>query len=402
MKRTSLFMLFACHVAALPARAQQSAPADWPAFTRALDAYAEEDGIVGASALVVWAGEVIARHDYGWADRDLGQRADTNSIYHWGSITKTLTAVAIMQLRERGRLALDDPVTRYVPELRQVHNPHGSMDDITIEMLLSHSAGFQAPTWPYDRGQPWEPFEPTRWEQLVAMMPYQEVRFPPGSRYGYSNPAFIYLARIIEHITGDAWQTYVQKNLLMPLGMSRSYFGTTPYHLAEFRSNNYTVTRDSAGGATAKPNGRDFDPGVTIPNGGWNSPLGDLVRWLSFLTGATGGDTTTGRLYDAVLQRSSLEEMWRARYLAGEPVYPAPTAAPADSMGLSFFVLWRSGTRFVGHTGSQAGFRAFFYIDPATGAGVVAAFNTRNDARSEDSAVGFRALRDQALAIIAR
>jgi CubicO group peptidase (beta-lactamase class C family) len=71
-------------------------------------------------------------------------------------------------------------------------------------------------------------------------------------------------------------------------------------------------------------------------------------------------------------------------------------------MGLSFFVLWRSGTRFVGHTGSQAGFRAFFYIDPATGAGVVAAFNTRNDARSEDSAVGFRALRDQALAIIAR
>ena len=148
MQRTVLFVLLACHVAALPARAQRTAPADWLAFTRAVDAYAAEDGIVGASALVLRDGRVIARHDYGWADRDLGQRADTNSIYHWASITKTLTAVAIMQLRERGRLALDDPVTRYVPELRRVHNPFGSMDDITIEMLLSHSAGFQAPTWP--------------------------------------------------------------------------------------------------------------------------------------------------------------------------------------------------------------------------------------------------------------
>ncbi|UCC49354.1 MAG: beta-lactamase family protein, partial [Gemmatimonadota bacterium] len=288
MQRTALLALFACHVAAPPARAQRSAPADWFAFTRAVDAFAAEDGIVGASALVLRDGRVIARHDYGWADRDLRQRADTNSIYHWASITKTLTAVAIMQLRERGRLALDDAVTRYVPELRRVHNPFGSTDDITIQMLLSHSAGFQAPTWPYGRGRPWEPFEPTRWEQLVAMLPYQELRFAPGSRYGYSNPAFIYLARIIEDITGDAWQTYVQKNLLTPLGMSRSYFGTTPYHLATFRSNNYTVTRDSAGRETAEPNGRDFDPGITIPNSGWNAPLGDLVHWLSFLTGATG------------------------------------------------------------------------------------------------------------------
>ena len=401
MMRTAFVLLLACQAAAQTAAAQDTAPADWRSFTRALDAYAAEDGIVGASALVLRDGRVIARHDYGWADRDLDQRADSNRIYHWGSITKTLTAVAIMQLRNRGRLTLDEPVTRYVPEIRQVHNPYGSMDDITVEMLLSHSAGFQAPTWPYDRGEPWEPFEPTRWEQLVAMMPYQEVRFEPGGRYGYSNPAFIYLARIIEYITGDAWQTYVQKNLLAPLGMSRSYFGTTPYHLADFRSNNYTVTRDSVGGEMVVANGRDFDPGITIPNGGWNAPLGDLARWLSFLTGATGGDTATARLFDTVLERSSLEEMWQARYLAVEPNDPAPEAAPADSMGLSFFVLWRHGTRFVGHTGSQAGFRSFFYIDPATGAGVIAAFNTRNDARPEESAAGFRAIRDEALALIA-
>jgi CubicO group peptidase (beta-lactamase class C family) len=276
------------------------------------------------------------------------------------------------------------------------------MDDITIRMLLSHSAGFQDPTWPYGGGRPWEPFEPTRWEQLVAMMPYQELRFAPGARYGYSNPGFIYLARIIERLTGDAWQAYVQKNLFLPLGMTRSYFATTPYHLAAYRSNNYTVTRDSAGRETVVAGGRDFDPGITIPNGGWNAPLGDLVTWLAFLSDASGGDAAAAARYAGVLDHKSLEEMWRARYIALEPLEPPPPAAPTDSMGMSFFILWRHGTRFVGHTGSQAGFRSFFYINPGTGAAVLAAFNTRNDARPEQSGAGFRTVRDRALGLIAK
>ena len=367
-------------------------PAGWPAFTRAFDAYAAGDSVVGASVLVVTNGRVAAHHEYGAADRALGQRVDTATIYHWASITKTLTAIAILQLRDRGRLSLDDRVTKWIPELRQMHDSFGSVDDITIRMLLSHAAGFQGPTWPWTRGQPWEPFEPTRWEQLVAMMPYEELLFAPGSRYSYSNPGFIYLARIIEQITGDPWETYVQKNILTPLGLTRSYFGVTPYHLAAARSNNYTVTKDSAGRVSVVANGRDFDPGVTIPNGGWNAPLGDLARYLAFLGNASPGY--------AVLGHGSLEEMWRARYLAVEPV--AGELTPPDSMGLSFFILWRGGTRFVGHTGHQAGFRSFFYINPATGSGVVAAFNTTNDADNERSEAGFRAVRDSALALLAR
>ncbi len=392
MVRTAKVFIVLGWAVASPAAAQRAQPAGWEGFVRAFDAYAAGDSIVGASALVLRDGRVAGRHEYGFGDRALGQRTDSNTIYHWASITKTLTAVAILQLRDRGKLRLDDRVTSYIPELRQVHNPYGSMDDITIAMLLSHSAGFQDPTWPYGRGRPWEPFEPTRWEQLLAMLPYQELRFPPGSRYGYSNPAFIYLARIIEQLTGDSWQTYVYKNLFGPLGLQRSYFAATPYHQAPFRSNNYYVVRDSAGGEAVTANGRDFDPGITIPNGGWNAPLGDLAVWLTFLTGA--------ELHELVLRRASLEEMWRTRYLAGEPV--ATADVPSDSIGLSFFVLWRHGTRFVGHTGSQAGFRSFFYINPATRAGVIAAFNTTNTAHPRESAAGFRAIRDAALALIAR
>ena len=110
-----------------------------------------------------------------------------------------------MQLRDRGKLSLDDKVTRWVPELREIHDPYGMIDSITIRMLLSHSSGFQNATWPYGNGEPWEPFEPTTWNQLVAMMPYQQLLFKPGSKYSYSNPGFIYLARIIEKMSGDPW-----------------------------------------------------------------------------------------------------------------------------------------------------------------------------------------------------
>ena len=359
----------------------------WQPFTRAFDAYATGDSVVGAGVLVLRDGRVLAHHEYGFADRALGRRVDERTIFHWGSITKTLTAVAVMQLRDRKRVSLDERVTQYIPELRQVHDPFGSMDDVTIRMLLSHSAGFQNPTWPYKAGKSWEPFEPTRWEQLVAMMPYQEVAFAPGSRYSYSNPGFIYLARIIEQLTGDPYQSYVYKNLWAPLGITHSYFGATPYHLADQRSNNYDVVRDSAGHEAVVANGRDFDPGITIPNGGWNAPLGDLARWVGFLSGAAGNDT--------VLARTTLDEMWRT-------LFATEGDAPGDSVGLSFFVLWRDGVRFIGHTGQQAGFRSFFYVNPKTSAAVIAAFNTTNDARDAESAQGFKRIIDAALELIAR
>jgi Beta-lactamase class C and other penicillin binding proteins len=240
---------------------------------------------VGGRVVVLRSGRVLGDHAYGLGDRERGSPPDPRAVYHWASITKTLTAIAIMQLRDRGRLTLDDPITRYLPELRQVHDSFGSMDDVTLRMLLSHSAGFQNPTWTYGEGRPWEPFEPTRWEQLVAMMPYQELAFAPGSRFGYSNPAFIYLGRVVEQLTGDPWAVYVQKNIWTPLGLTRSFVGTSPYHLAGLRAASYTVHEDS-GRVHTDANPREFDPGITIPNSGWNAPIGDLVAYVAFLTHA--------------------------------------------------------------------------------------------------------------------
>lgn len=394
LARSCLFALAASLLAAGTAVAQE--PRGWAAFIQTFDHNADRDSVVGSAVVFVRQGRVVAHHEHGFADRapDPIQPVDEHTIFHYGSITKTLTAVAIMQLVDRGRLSLNDRVTRYIPELRQVHDPYGSMDSITIRMLLSHSAGFQNPTWPYRQYVSWEPFEPTRWDQLVAMMPYQQLLFAPGSRFSYSNPAFIYLARIIEQLSGDPYQSYVYKNIWVPLGMTRSYFAATPWTLADQRSNNFTLVADSATHAEhIVANGRDFDPGVTIPNGGWNAPLADLVTWTAFLTGATHGDPATARLYDAILPRSSLEEMWRAVVPVGGPA--------GESMGLSFFLRPVRGVTLVGHTGEQAGFRSFLYFNPRTSEAVIGVFNTTNDAHPEDSGARFTATLNAAVDLIA-
>ena len=343
-----------CLVSA-PLRAQS-----WTAFTRLFDTYAAADSIVGGSAVLLRDGRVIQRYQYGFADRAAHRPVDRRTIFHWASVTKTLTAIAILQLRDRKLLSLDDPVTRWVPELRRIHAPTGQVDSITIRMLLSHSSGLQAATWPWTEGESWEPFEPTEWEQLVAMMPYQKLQFPPGTKYSYSNPGYIYLARIIEAITGDLWAVYVQKNLWMPLSMTQSYVGATPYHLARDRSHGYRIAD------TLSDIGADFDPGVTIPNSGWNAPLDDLASYLAFLMGSSAEQS--------VLARRSLEEMWR-------PALPTGARLPEFSqVGLGFFSTEVDGRRLVGHTGDQAGYRSFVYFDAERRAGLVIVFNTTHDA----------------------
>ena len=367
--RTTLLHLAVLFAAIAP---RVEAQRGWADFTRRFDAFADVAGVVGGSAVLVRKGAVAARHHFGFADLAAKRKVSDRTIYHWASVTKTLTAIAVLQLRDRGLLTLDDRITRWVPELREIHDPDGMVDSVTIRMLLSHSSGLQNPTWPWSRGESWEPFEPTTWGQLVAMMPYQRLHFRPGSRYGYSNPGYIYLARVIEKLTGDPWAVYVQKNLWTALGMDRSYVGGTPYHLAADRSHGYRVEGDSLTDV-----GADFDPGITIPNGGWNAPVDDVVRYVGFLTGFPADPAARAR-HDGVLARRTLQEMWT-------PAVETGAALPElASVGLGFFSLDAGGQRIVGHTGDQAGYRSYVYLDPAASSGIILVFNTTNEDGAAD------------------
>jgi len=340
---------------------QTSAQGDpWSSVAALYQQRVTDAGIVGSSLMFVRDGAVVHKAFEGFQDLATKRAVDEQTIYHWASITKTLTGVAIMQLRDRGLLSLDDPAVKYVPELRQVHNPYGDISQVTIRQLMSHSAGFRASTWPWGGDQPWHPFEPTRWDQVVAMFPYTQILFRPGTQYSYSNPGVIFLGRIIELFSGDDYEVYVTKNLLMPLGMTRTFFDRAPYHLVTNRSHSYIRTDDGL-----KEQRFDFDTGITVSNGGLNAPLGDMAKWLAFLIEGSPGDV--------VLKRSSLDEMFTPQIRAKEGEGGSGEDVQA---GLSCFIERHHGVELVGHSGDQNGFISHLYFHRLSKSGYIVSFNT--------------------------
>ena len=335
-----------------------SEPAGWADVVQGYRAALGRAGIVGSSLMIVRDGRIVARANEGRQDREAGAPVTDDTIYHWASITKTFTGIAIMQLRDRGLLSLDDAVVKYVPELREVHNPYGDISQVTIRHLMTHSAGFRAGTWPWGGDQPWHPFEPTRWAQVVAMMPYTELQFRPGTKYSYSNPGVIFLGRIIELFSGDDYEVYINKNIFMPLGMTRSFFDRAPYHLVAHRSHSYAKTDEGIAEQRF-----DFDSGITVSNGGLNAPVGDMAKYLAFLI--DGNDT--------ILKRSSLDEMFtpQIRAIDGEGGSGEDVQA-----GLSCFIERHGGVELVGHSGDQNGFISHLYFHRPSRSGYVVAFNT--------------------------
>jgi len=318
----------------------------------------KERNIIGSSMVFIHKGIIAARSHYGYADLDTKQKVDEETIFHWASITKTFTGIAIIQLRDRGLLKLDNRVVDYLPELDQVHNPYGSMKDITIKHLLSHTSGFRASTWPWGGDKDWHPYEPLRWEQLKAMFPYTEILFNPGSRYSYSNPAIIFLGKIIEQISGEDYEVYIDKNILKPLNMYHTYFDITPYHLLNNRSNSYFI-KDNL----IEANGFDFNTGVTVSNGGLNAPIVDMVKYLTWLTNNSSCESE-------ILNRRSLNEMWKPQIIVQK------YQEYKKSVGLSFFVYDYKDLTLVGHTGEQRGFISFIIIHPTTATAALVVFNS--------------------------
>lgn len=382
----------ACLLLAAPAAAQD-APLDRALndFRKLHRAEVQRANIAGSSFYLVRGGRTLAADHLGEQDADAHVPVDAATIYHWASVTKTMTGIAILQLRDRGLLKLDDPIVKYVPELSRVHNPFGDTGAITIRQLLSHSAGFRNGTWPW-RDKDWQPFEPPSWKQLEAMLPYTEVQFKPGSRYSYSNPGIVYLGQVIERLSGEDYEVYIDKNILRPLGMHASYFDRTPPHLLRHRSHSYYL-RD--GKRAAAP--FDADTGVTVSNGGLNAPMPDMARYAAFLL----GDPARAAEYDLILKRDSLEEMWQPQLPAGED-YSQGRMAATTQVGLSFFIDRVEGVRVIGHNGDQNGFRAYLSLCPDKRIATLLAFNTetrgvRNDPGNRDTTESRIALGTDAL-----
>lgn len=371
MKLCKIAIIFLCLFAATMNGQTSSMPkndnfaAEYKKFKTVYEQELKQAGIVGSSFVFLKDRQILAQEFYGAANLEKNQKTGENTIYHWASNTKPLTGIAIMQLRDRGFLKLDDPAVKYLPELKAVHNSYGEMNEITIRHLMNHTAGFRNSTFPYKNGKDWQPFEPQDFSQIVAMMPFTEILFKPGSRYGYSNLGIVFLGQIIERITLDDYEVYVDKNILKPLEMYQSYFDATPYHLLRDRSHSYYIENGK------RTTGRfDANSGITVSNSGLNSPLPDMIKYLNFLI----GDANKKEIYEGVLKRSSLEEMFQPTISA--PLDANGNAGFSTDIGLIYFLDRRGGETFLGHGGDQNGFISYIEFNRKKHTASILVFNT--------------------------
>jgi CubicO group peptidase (beta-lactamase class C family) len=196
-------------------------------------------------------------------------------------------------------------------------------------------------------------------------------RFRVGLWCGYVYMCYVFLGNKIERISGDDFEVYIDKNILMPLGMTASYFDRSPYFLEAHVSASYLRAGDKL---TEQP--FNFDTGITTSNSGLKAPITDMVKYLQFLI----GDPANTR-YDFVLKRPSLEEAWKGVLPATEPGKAATAYTKgAPMMGLGFFVVDWNGRRYVYHDGDQGGFSSEMLIDPAQHTANILAVNTTDTA----------------------
>ena len=199
------------------------------------------------------------------------------------------------------------------------------------------------------------------------MLPFTKLLFKPGSRFGYSNPGIVFLGRIIEQLSGEDYEVYIEKNIFRPLGMKSSYFDTTPPHLLKHRSHSYYVENGKA-----TPGRFDADTGITVSNGGLNSPMPDMLRYIRFLLGVGSADDL--KMHGAVLKRSSLEEMWQQTVSSELDANGNPGVT--TGVGLTYFIDERAGVRYLGHGGDQNGFISYLEFEPERKTASLLVFNT--------------------------
>lgn len=179
----------------------------------------------GMTLVVVENDSIIYNKAFGWADRPREIRAESETVYHWFSITKIVTVIAILQLQEQGKLHIDDPVVKYLPFF-MVKYPSSTSKVITIRNLLNHSSGLTDPKlrllkWIHYKGDP----RVNQTALVKKVFPdYSKLKFEPGERIKYSNFGYMVLGAVIEHVTNQSYEDFISENILNPLEMDHTDF----------------------------------------------------------------------------------------------------------------------------------------------------------------------------------
>ena len=309
------------------------APADRATLVRRLDSIAEspyvEKRTAGMVAAVVRGRDTLLLKGYGKADVEWNIAMPADAVFEIGSITKQFTAAAILQLRDAGKLSLDDEITKWIPDFPTPHR-------ITLRRMLDHTSGIKGLTELPEFGA----IARSNWhrDSALALIKRQPPHFAPGEAAIYNNSAFWLLGLVVEKASGMSYEDYVEKNIFAPLGMTRSMYCNSD-EVVEKRAKGYGVQNGMTRRAPLNIHRWPYAAGSLC------STAGDLVTWMKALHG---GKVLSKQSYTEMTTPSKLND--------GTPLnYGMGISVGRDPFGL----------RYIGHGGAITGFvgEAMWYPD---------------------------------------
>jgi len=317
----------------------------------------------GLSMVVVKEGKIVYNNAFGYADQPRNIKATPNTVYHWWSMTKIPTAVAIMQLQEQGKVDIDEPVKKYLPWFDVIY-PSAQDPVITIRNLLQHISGLPDTIpamvgWVY-----YDDETPNQTEIVKRQLPkFNKLKFKPGSKAVYSNLNYMVLGAVIESVSGQSYRAYIIQNILQPLDMSHTDFVYTPE----------MANHEAAGTLPISHVYTALLPTILDPRELIRERQGKFL-WLNRVyidatpsTGLIGSAPDMARLIIAYLNLGSLDGK---SILSPESISLLTNTKPIDGHGLGWFVYESKNEHYLEHAGGGPGFATTMRLYPDTGLGI--------------------------------
>lgn len=300
-------------------------------------AYSGQPGIsvgVGYDQELIWA------HGFGVMNLESGTPTTPDTIYRCASITKLFTATSIMQLRDAGKLQLDDPITKHLPWF-SVQSEYDDAPAITIRHLITHTSGLpREAAFPY-----WIDTNFPTIDQVRDALPGQSTVLPTEEKWKYSNLALSLAGEIVAAVSGQPYTDYVREHVLEPLGMESSYIDPVPADHERLATGYGRRLPDGTRQISPYTDCRAITPAANLA-----STVNDLARFamLQLRDGPASGSQ--------ILRGSTLKEMKRIHWLQED--WQA-------GWGLGFYVWRYNGKTYAGHGGSLQGYRTDVQVCPA-------------------------------------
>ena len=338
----------------------QKVQALFPVVEKMYRDYAEKNHFPGYAFGIVLDGKLVYSGSGGYTDIDKKIPATTKSMFRIASMSKSFTAMAIVKLRDEGKLKLDDPVYMYIPEVKG-QKLTTDAPEITIRNLLTHAAGF-----PEDN--PWGDRQLAKTDAELIAMIKKGISFSndPGLAYEYSNMGFAMLGYIIKKVTGIPYSDYIEKNIWKPLGMDQAQWEYTKVPTAQL-AHGYRWLNDHWREEAL------LHDGIYGAMGGMITSIESFSKYVAFHQSAwpVRNDAEIGPV-----KRSSIREMhqpWRFASINANYKYPSGRACPQTG-AYAYGLRWTKdceGRETVGHTGGLPGFGSNWVITPEYGLGLI-------------------------------